>query len=38
MVETQEKLKIQAKELSDALSQRELAMSEYTEISDKCVT
>ncbi|CAG7822663.1 unnamed protein product, partial [Allacma fusca] len=35
LLEAQEKLQIQAKELSDALSQRELAMSEYQEISDK---
>lgn len=31
----QEKLKMQTKEVNDALKQRELAMSEYTEISDK---
>lgn len=34
-METQEKLRTHGKELTDALSQRELAMSEYTEISDK---
>lgn len=30
-----EKLKLQDKELKDALSQRKLAMTEYTEVSDK---
>lgn len=31
----QEKLKLQDKELKDALSQRKLAMAEYTEVSDR---
>ena len=31
----QEKLKLQSKELKDAVSQRKLAMSEYTEVTDK---
>ncbi|RZF34758.1 hypothetical protein LSTR_LSTR007810 [Laodelphax striatellus] len=31
----QEKLKLQDKELKDALSQRKLAMAEYTEVTDK---
>lgn len=31
----QEKLKLQDKELKDALAQRKLAMTEYTEVSDK---
>lgn len=30
-----EKLKLQDKELKDALAQRKLAMAEYTEVSDK---
>lgn len=30
-----EKLKLQAKELKDALGQRKLAMAEYAEVSDK---
>lgn len=30
-----EKLKMQDKELKDALSQRKLAMAEYSEVSDK---
>ena len=33
--EAQEKLKLQSKELKDALQQRKLAMSEYTEVTDK---
>ena len=33
--EAQEKLKLQGRELADALSQRKLAMSEYAEVSDK---
>ena len=32
LCEAQEKLKLQSKELKDALSQRKLAMSEYTEV------
>ncbi|GIY12579.1 hypothetical protein CDAR_213711 [Caerostris darwini] len=35
VIESQEKLKLQSKELKDALSQRKSAMTEYTEISDK---
>ena len=35
LCEAQEKLKLQSKELKDALSQRKLAMSEYTEVTDK---
>ncbi|KAK2706109.1 hypothetical protein QYM36_016210, partial [Artemia franciscana] len=35
LAEANEKLRLQSKELQDALSQRKLAMSEYTEISDK---
>lgn len=31
----QEKLKLQDKELKDALSQRKLAMAEYTEVTDR---
>lgn len=34
-VDTQEKLKLQEKELKDALSQRKLAMTEYTEVTDR---
>lgn len=34
-LDTQEKLKLQDKELKDALTQRKLAMAEYTEVSDK---
>lgn len=34
-LDLQEKLKLQDKELKDALSQRKLAMAEYTEVSDK---
>jgi hypothetical protein len=34
-VQAQEKLKLQSKELKDALQQRKLAMSEYTEVTDK---
>lgn len=33
--DSQEKAKLQTKEVNDSLKQRELAMSEYTEISDK---
>ncbi|XP_067120003.1 serine/threonine-protein kinase Genghis Khan-like isoform X5 [Centruroides vittatus] len=35
LIEAQEKLKLQSKEIKDALAQRKLAMTEYTEISDK---
>lgn len=35
VVEAQEKLKLQSKELKDALGQRKLAMAEYSEVSDK---
>ena len=35
LLEAQEKLKLQSKELKDALQQRKLAMSEYTEVTDK---
>merc|ERR1712045_993074 len=35
MGDAQEKLKLQSKELKDALQQRKLAMSEYTEVTDK---
>lgn len=35
LTEAQEKLKLQSKELKDALQQRKLAMSEYTEVTDK---
>lgn len=31
----QEKLKLQDKEIKDALAQKKLAMEEYTEVSDK---
>ncbi|XP_018367594.1 PREDICTED: serine/threonine-protein kinase MRCK alpha isoform X1 [Trachymyrmex cornetzi] len=34
-LDAQEKLKLQDKELKDALTQRKLAMTEYTEVSDK---
>ncbi|KAK0161975.1 hypothetical protein PV327_008366 [Microctonus hyperodae] len=34
-LDTQEKLKLQDKELKDALTQRKLAMAEYTEVTDK---
>jgi serine/threonine-protein kinase MRCK len=34
-MQAQEKLKLQSKELKDALQQRKLAMSEYTEVTDK---
>lgn len=34
-LDAQEKLKLQDKELKDALTQRKLAMAEYTEVSDK---
>lgn len=34
-IEAQEKLRLQSKELKDALAQRKLAMTEYTEVSDK---
>lgn len=37
MAEAQEKLKLQSKELKDAIGQRKLAMTEYTEVSDKYV-
>ena len=37
LCEAQEKLKLQSKELKDALEQRKLAMSEYTEVTDKSV-
>ena len=36
-LDAQEKLKLQDKELKDALSQRKLAMAEYTEVTDRCV-
>lgn len=35
MTDTQEKLRLQSKELKDAIGQRKLAMTEYTEVSDK---
>ena len=35
LTEAQEKLKLQSKELKDAVQQRKLAMSEYTEVTDK---
>merc|ERR1740128_1510269 len=35
MTEAQEKLRLQSKELKDAIGQRKLAMTEYTEVSDK---
>lgn len=35
LCEAQEKLKLQSRELKDALAQRKLAMSEYTEVTDK---
>lgn len=35
MTDLQERLNLQTKELQDALSQRKLAMSEYSEVSDK---
>ncbi|KAK0091664.1 hypothetical protein PV326_002890 [Microctonus aethiopoides] len=34
-LDTQEKFKLQDKELKDALTQRKLAMAEYTEVTDK---
>lgn len=34
-LDCQEKLKLQDKELKDALSQRKLAMAEYTEVTDR---
>ena len=37
LTDAQEKLKLQSKELKDALQQRKLAMSEYTEVTDKYV-
>ena len=37
MAEAQEKLRLQSKELKDAIGQRKLAMTEYTEVSDKYV-
>lgn len=33
----QEKFRLQSKELKDAIGQRKLAMTEYTEVSDKYV-
>jgi serine/threonine-protein kinase MRCK len=36
-VDAQEKLKLQDKELKDALGQRKLAMAEYTEVTDRFV-
>ena len=35
LIEMKEKLNLQTKELQDALAQRKLAMSEYSEVSDK---
>ena len=35
VLQAQEKLKLQSKELKDALQQRKLAMAEYTEVTDK---
>ena len=35
LTEAQEKLKLQSKELKDALTQRKMAMSEYSEVTDK---
>lgn len=35
LIDCHEKLKLQAKELKDALGQRKLAMAEYAEVSDK---
>jgi serine/threonine-protein kinase MRCK len=35
LTDAQEKLKLQSKELKDALQQRKLAMTEYTEVTDK---
>jgi len=35
--DVEEKLKMQEKELTDALSQRKLAMTEYTEVTDRYV-
>ena len=35
VAEAQEKLRLQSKELKDAIGQRKLAMTEYTEVSDK---
>ena len=35
LAEAQEKLKLQSKELKDALGQRKMAMSEYSEVTDK---
>ena len=35
IIQAQEKLKLQSKELKDALQQRKLAMAEYTEVTDK---
>ena len=37
LTDAQEKLKLQSKELKDALQQRKMAMSEYTEVTDKWV-
>jgi len=36
-LDIQEKMKLQDKELKDALSQRKLAMAEYTEVTDRFV-
>jgi len=36
-LDVQEKMKLQDKELKDALSQRKLAMAEYTEVTDRFV-
>jgi serine/threonine-protein kinase MRCK len=36
-VDAQEKLKLQDKDLKDALGQRKLAMAEYTEVTDRFV-
>ena len=38
LMETQEKLRLQSKEIKDAIAQRKLAMTEYTEVSDKYVS
>ena len=37
LTEVQEKFRLQSKELKDAIGQRKLAMTEYTEVSDKYV-
>lgn len=36
-LDAQEKLNLQDKDLKDALSQRKLAMAEYTEVTDRFV-